>query len=404
MHEADDILAGQRQHQDRRPERKAIQREHIKGPAEQHLGKRSGAAGAEKRQQRNRAGQWPRLGTKAFVEDIGHGKEHHAIGDQPEDQPSVEVDQEIIAASMGNRNLRNRVALAPGPIGEDDQEQQCDRPNAKNTGPHQGPEHAAQAAHHQCPPVSTRDKARLRPRFIGQFGTKTFDQGQDEHRRGDKNRAKERGDMMSAGRRGGQRPTFRQIRRLATHDPGVGKGQRVEQHRQRIGGRQLPKDMNCLGHRRRKDQPDRRPTRRFFAHPQLGKAIHADGHQHHRRCLHNAKGEAQIAGEKRDRRDGLLRKGWVAGQRKAGVPARVPMVEPTTRPVVSKKNMHIGIIGVAIGAVDAEHPMIKQCPEHRHQQADIDRPTNQGFVAPARARRLIGQRCARDFRENLHDN
>ena len=118
--------------------------------------------------------------------------------------------------------------------------------------------------------------------------------------------------------------------------------------------------MDRLGHGRGEDQPDRGPTRRFFADPQLGKAIHANGHEYHRAGLDNGKGQPQIAREKRDRGHRLLRKGRVTGQGKAGVPARVPMIKPATGPVIGKEDVDIGIIGIAVGAKDAERAMIEQ--------------------------------------------
>jgi hypothetical protein len=61
--------------------------------------------------------------------------------------------------------------------------------------------------------------------------------------------------------------------------------------------------------------------------------------------LDECEGQAQIAHEERDKGDGLLGEGWIAGESKACVPAGIPGIEPTSRPVVGEEDVDVGIIG-----------------------------------------------------------
>ncbi|NTU84203.1 MAG: hypothetical protein HGA45_33350 [Chloroflexales bacterium] len=59
MAQADDELADERQHGDRRPEGEAVEREHIEGPAQEHLRERRRAPSAEEHQHRQGEGHRP---------------------------------------------------------------------------------------------------------------------------------------------------------------------------------------------------------------------------------------------------------------------------------------------------------------------------------------------------------
>ena len=289
MAHADHKFAQQRQLRHRRPEGEAVERQHIERAAEQHLRVRCGAAGAKEEQRRPRKDHWPGARGDALVENIRQQQKRQAIGHQPEYQAGSGVLDKRVARGVRDRHLRDRVGFAPQPVWQHHKHQRDDQPRPVDRGAPKRGQDAPHASCYQRPDILARDAGRMLRRLVGQRLAQRFDNRQPDHRRNKKHRAKQRCDMVAGRGRRVQQPASQQPADLTFAHPAVHKRQCVEQKAQREHGGQLAEHMHRFGNIRGKDRQQGGIASRFFADPDLRKAVNAERDIQHRKGRHNRK-------------------------------------------------------------------------------------------------------------------
>ena len=196
---------------------------------------------------------------------------------------------------------------------------------------------------------------------LGGGGQRVQADGHDEE-----HRPEQGGDVLARCGGAAKENRHEEVRQPAARDPAIDIGHAVEKDRERKGRGQLAEDMDRFGNRRSQHQEDRGVTRRARGHPEQGKAVDAHRQQQQRGQLHHNEGRAQ-GDQHRQRADGHVRARGIGNRQEAGVPARVPGIEPAARIAVAEEHVNESVICIAVS--EGQKPAVKQrCRRQRHHQ------------------------------------